>query len=207
MKSASRRQLRPGTGAASSSANRTAADRPERRPRSKLPTSASAAATCISGRPTTRWPVNYPVVLGHEFGGHIVETRLRGEGLAGGRSRRQRNRRHHRSGQPDDAPRTLQPRSDPQGIRLRRRRRDDEIRARPRPHPPPCPRPAPVRTGLPDRAMLRRLQCGRRATRASSPGTASSSSARGRSASFAPRWRSSAVPRSRSWGSSRTRQA
>ena len=23
------------------------------------------------------WPVNYPIVLGHEFGGHIVETGIR----------------------------------------------------------------------------------------------------------------------------------
>ncbi len=35
---------------------------------------AFAEATCINGRRNHSWPVNYPVVLGHEFGGHIVET-------------------------------------------------------------------------------------------------------------------------------------
>lgn len=30
------------------------------------------------------WPVNYPVVLGHEFGGHIVETGSRVQGWAAG---------------------------------------------------------------------------------------------------------------------------
>ena len=48
------------------------------------------------------WPVNYPVVLGHEFAGVVTEIKrpARERGWARGRSRRQRDGRGDRSRQP-----------------------------------------------------------------------------------------------------------
>ena len=49
------------------------------------------------------WPVNYPVVLGHEFAGVVVEVGQRVQRLARRRPRRQRNGGRDRSRQPADS--------------------------------------------------------------------------------------------------------
>ena len=49
------------------------------------------------------WPVNYPVVLGHEFAGVVAEVGQRRHHLAQRRSGRERNGGRHRSRQSPDA--------------------------------------------------------------------------------------------------------
>jgi L-iditol 2-dehydrogenase len=98
------------------------------------------------------WPVNYPVVLGHEFGGHIVEVGKEVEHWKEGDRVVSETAAIISKDNPMTTSRPLQPRPDAQGLRLRRERGDDEVCARSEPHPASRAGSASLRAGLPHRA-------------------------------------------------------
>ena len=109
---------------------------------------------------THSWPVNYPVTLGHEFGGTIAEMGSEVDGFSTGDRVVSETAAVVDLESPLTKGGSVQPRSVTKRIRLRRERRDDALCAGACPMSASRSRPDPVRAGCFDRALLRRLQFG-----------------------------------------------
>ncbi len=109
-------------------------------------------------RNTQSWPVEVPVVLGHEFGGTVAKVGRAGPRLPRRRPRRQRDGSADLRRVPDVPRRPVQPVPVAQRLRLRDRRRDGAVRPGRRTMPASRSRFAAVRHRVPGGAARRRVQ-------------------------------------------------